>query len=109
MHGETRDTEAGGNIFVTKKRIGRDPSTQFAGKLASLFYSSFWHQYDEFVPAVARYHIGPPAILLQYVTHALQYHVAFQMSVKVVYEFEAIEIHQNQGKWTIRACGALPF
>ena len=41
--------------------------------------------------------------------HALQHHVAFQVAVKVVDEFEPVEVHQHQRKRTVRARGAFPF
>ena len=40
---------------------------------------------------------------------ALQDEIAFQVSVKVVYEFEPVQIHQHQCKGAARACRAFPF
>src|ERR1700732_48631 len=109
MNGEARDAEAGGNVFVTQKRIRSHPAAQFTGELASLLHGGLRHQYDEFISTVSRHHIRPAAILLQYVSDALQYHVAFQVSVKVVYELEAVKVHQDQSEWAIRACRTFPL
>ena len=42
--------------------------------------------------------VGTAAILIQNVRHALQQEVAVQVSVKVVHEFETVQIHQHQGE-----------
>ena len=40
---------------------------------------------------------------------ALKNQVAFQVAVEIVDEFEAVEVHEDQGKGTARTRRALPF
>src|SRR5271154_3516862 len=69
----------------------------------------FRHQDDEFISAVAGDDIGPAAIGFQNVANALQYKIAFEMSVEIVDELEAIEVHQDEREGTGGARRALPL
>src|SRR5450432_2791467 len=99
MDRESRNAKTGGNILVPQKRIGCHPAPKFACELSSLLHSGFRHQDNELISAVARHHIGPPTVLFEYVSHALKHNVAFQVSVEIINELEAVEIHQDQCKW----------
>ena len=108
VHRETGDAETRGNVLVAQQPIGGDPARNFP---ASCRACSTWfrHQDDEFVAAIARHHIRTPAILFKNVANALQHHVAFQVPIKIVHEFEAVQVHQHQRKRAVGASGALPF
>ena len=56
----------------------------------------FGHQYDELIASVARHDVRAPAIRFQNVRNALQDEVAIQMPVKIIDEFEAVQIHEHQ-------------
>src|SRR5207245_9918277 len=92
------DAEAGAYVFVAQQPIGGYPPTELAGQLPRMFHIGFRHQNDKLVPAVAGYHVGAPAIGLQDLPDALQNEVAFEVSVEIVHEFEAVEVHEPQRK-----------
>ena len=105
VHREAGDAEAGGDVLVAQQRIGGDPVRELACELARLLDARFRHQDHEFVAAIARHHIRAPAILFQNVADTLQHHVAFQVAVKIVHKFEAVQIHQHDRERPVRARG----
>ena len=91
-------------MFLSRRsRIGGDPGAQLARQLPGLLDACFRHEDHEFIATIARHHVGTPAILLKNMADALQHHVAFEVPVKIVHEFEAVEVHQHQRKRTIGA------
>src|SRR6202521_6077233 len=66
-------------------------------------------QNADFAPAVAGHNVGAPAIGLQDLPDALENEVALKVPVEIVYEFEAVEVHEHQGKRAPRSSGPLPF
>ena len=97
-------------MFLSRKqRIGRNPAAELAGELAGLLDTGFRHEDHELVAAVARHHVGAAAVLFEDVTHALEDDVALEVAVKIVHEFEAVEVHQHQRERAVRARRALPF
>src|SRR5271169_5674838 len=103
------DAETAGDVLVAQQRIGSDPAAELAGEGARLVDGGFGHEDYEFVAAVTGYYVGAAAILLEDVGYALKDYVAFEMAVEIVYEFEAIEVHQDDGEGAIGARGTLPF
>ena len=83
-------------FFSRSKGSDRNPASQLGGKLPRVLHVRFRHQDHEFVSAIARHHVGAPAIRLQDVSHPLQHQVAFQMPIEIVHEFEAVQVHQHQ-------------
>ena len=64
---------------------------------------------DEFISAVTGHHIGAPAIRFEDMSDSLQNKVALEVTVKIVDEFEAVEVHQHQCKGASGARGAFPL
>src|SRR6516164_2677883 len=103
------DAKARADVFLAQQRIGGNPAAQLAGELAGVLHGGFRHQNDKFVAPVARDDVGAATVGLQNLTHALEHEVAFEVAVKVVDEFEAVQIHEHQREGTASARGALPF
>src|SRR2546429_9409635 len=80
-----------------------------AGDLAGVLHGSSRHKNHELVAAIARDDVGAAAVGLQNLTDTLENEVPFQVAVKVVDEFEAVQIHEHQREGTARARGTLPF
>ena len=74
-----------------------------------VLHIGFRHQNDKLISAVARHHIGATAIGLQNMPDTLENEVAFEVPVKIVHEFEAVEVHEHQGKGAASSSGPLPF
>src|SRR5256884_1819616 len=64
---------------------------------------------DNSPPAVASHNVGAPAIGLQNLPDALENEVALEVPVEIVHEFEAVEVHEHQGKRAPGSSGPLPF
>src|SRR5207302_1708274 len=105
----TRDAEASADVFLTQQRIGGYPSAELARQLPRVLHIGFRHQDDKLISAVTGHHIGAPAIGFQNLPDALQNEVAFEVPVKVVHEFEAVEVHEHQRKGAAGSSGPLPF
>src|SRR5208282_4944893 len=74
-----------------------------------MLHVGFWHQDHELITTIAGDNIGAPAICLQNVTDTLENEIAFEVAVKVVDEFKAVEIHQNKREGAARTSRALPL
>src|SRR5258708_28206672 len=105
----TGDAEAGADILLAQQRIGRNPAAELARQLPRMLHIRFGHQHDKLVSSVASYNVGAPAIGLQNLSHALQNEIAFKVPVEIIYEFEAVEVHEHQRKGTAGAGRTLPF
>src|SRR6202166_2987628 len=77
--------------------------------MACVLHVGFRHQQDEFISPVAGHHVGAPAIRFEDMSDSLQNKVALKVTVKIVDEFEAVEVHQHQCKGASGAGGALPL
>src|SRR5271169_4351928 len=74
-----------------------------------MFHVGLRHQDDEFVAAIAGHDIGTTTIRFEDVADALENEVPFEVSVKIIDELEAIEVHQYEGEGAARTRGAFPF
>ena len=95
MHGETCDSEAARDVMFAQHRIGGQPLAQALGQHLRLFRSSFGHQHDEFIAAIARHDVRLPRLLLEQAADARQDEVAFEVSHGVVHFFELVEIDEH--------------
>src|SRR5262245_56505106 len=109
MQGIAGDAKAGADVLFAKERIGGDPAAQLAGELTSVLHNGFRHQNDEFVAAVARDDVGAATIGLENLPDALENEVAFEVTVEIVDEFEAVQVHEHESKRPARARGTFPF
>ncbi len=109
VHWESRDPETGGDVFIAQQRIGGDPAAQLIGELAGLLDAGFRHEDDELIAAIARDHVRAATILFENVAHALKDHVPLEVPVEIVYELEAVQVHQHEREGAVGARGALPF
>src|SRR5215470_8974824 len=109
MEGIAGNAEAGADVLFAKERIGGDPAAQLAGELTRVLHGGFRHEYDEFVATVARDDVGAAAVGLENLADALENEVAFEVTVKIVDEFEAVQVHEYESKGAARARGTLPF
>src|SRR5713226_8567363 len=105
----TRDAEAGADVFLAQQRIGGNPAAELTRQLPRMFHGGFRHQNDEFVSAVAGDNVGAPAIGLQDLPDALENQVALEVPVEIVYELEAVEVHEHQRKGAAGSSGSLPL
>ena len=80
VHRETGHAETAGDVVLAQHGIGRQPQAQSFRQYLRLLDSSFRHQDDEFVSAIARDYVRLPALLLQQPPDAGQHQVAFQMA-----------------------------
>ncbi len=53
MHRETCDSEAARDVMFAQHRVSSQPLAQALGQHLRLLRSSFWHQDDKFVSAIA--------------------------------------------------------
>src|SRR6266478_8646804 len=104
-----RDAEAGADIFLAQERIGGYPAAELAGQLPSMFHTGFRHQNDKLISAVTGNNVGAPAIGLQNLPDALQNEVAFEVTIEIVHEFEAVEVHKHKSKRAAGTSGTFPF
>ena len=104
-----RDAETGTDVFFAQQRIGGYPAAELAGQLPRVLHIRFRHQNDKLISSIASHHIGAPAIGFQNLPDALQNKVAFEVPVKIVNEFEAVEVHEHQRKRAASASGPFPF
>src|SRR5215831_896093 len=109
MQGIAGDAKACADVLFAKERIGGDPAAQLAGELASVLHGGFRHQNDKFVAAVASDDVGAAAVGLENLPDALENEVAFEVTVEIVDEFEAVQVHKHESKGPARARGTLPF
>ena len=103
------DAKTGADIFFAQQGIGGNPAAQLGRKLAGVLHVGFRHEDDELIAAVAGHHIGAAAIGFENLTDALQHQVAFQVPVKIVDEFEAVQVHEDQREGASGARGTFPF
>ncbi len=93
MYGEAGNAETRGNGLLAEQRILTNRGPQLLGYLDRLRSVGFRHEDNKFVSTVARHHIRAPAVLLQNLAYAVQYEIALEMPIEIVYEFETVQVN----------------
>ena len=65
VHRKTPHSKATGYVMLTERRVLGDPQAQAFSQNLCLLYSGLGHENNKFVTAVARHHVGLPALLFQ--------------------------------------------
>src|SRR5260370_42556810 len=88
--------------------MGEAAGGQLGSGLWPLWGCGFGHQDYELVAAISGYDIRTATVLMQNMSHTLEYDVAVQMAIKIIDEFEAVQVHQNHREGPASPPGGLP-
>ena len=93
MYREAGNAETRGDGLLAEQRILTNCGPQLLGYLDRLRSVGFGHEYNKLVSTVAGHHIRAPAVLFQNLAYAVQYQIALEMPIEIVYELETVQIN----------------